>query len=196
MRTFRLLPAFAAVLLFLFHAGIAQGQSTGAGPISGRVVPAVVLSPAAEALSVNTTSDVSATVFSVGRDRVVVRVSGSSQSAVARVSVRLLMRTNTRYRLSASLVSPQTSPSIAGSIRSVNPTGPAVVPSAKHGLVDLKSATVLSANPLTLVDGPRISTGAPSSPRNALDVEVMLDIAQGPAAAWSTDVLFTIEAVI
>lgn len=174
------------LVLVSLDAPSAASQSASSLSVGGRVSQTTMIAPGGTSGG-NTTAHFN----QQSPDRLYVRLLSALDSSSERISVQLLLRTNTSYLLEGLLVSG--SHPLNVTVGTIRPTGPLVVQGAMQGLQRLDSASELTASGLALVEGTRISVGTPSSSRNALEVEVRLE-PQGAGGTWSAEVLFTIRA--
>ncbi|HET9529767.1 MAG TPA: hypothetical protein VFQ92_05405 [Blastocatellia bacterium] len=145
-----------------------------------------------ESNSLRVQGDLSAQLIVIDKSNLMVSLAGSSASADSRVRLRLLMRTNTAYELRAAASNAERAPDITVSVGSIHATGSGVIPLAVSGTRSITSAVGLTGEPVVLASGPRISKGPASSPRNAIEIEILLEIGTNTSDGWSRDVLIAI----
>lgn len=168
------------------------GQSSTASlTVRGSVGAAALIAPSGNN-AVTVQGDISAQMIVLDRSSILVRLAGTTAGRGSRVRVRLLMRTNTGYELRASASGVAADASVAAAIGSAHPTGPAVFPGALARFRKVSSAVELSSVPAWLARGPRISQGSASSPNNAIEIEVLLEVVSHSSKGWSSDVTFAI----
>jgi hypothetical protein len=152
---------------------IAEAQ-TGRVTMQGRVSEIVALS----VLPSFSHDQVDAEVVSNGN---VVRITLRSTAAEAPViRVPLLVRSNSGYKISATVESKTASP-VQLSITDVRATGSLVSPAAIKGLNIPEQIDLENARDLLLVSGPRVSLGGTLvSPNNALQMTVLIRLKPQP----------------
>jgi hypothetical protein len=186
----RIAPA-ALFLAASIIPAIAQQQSTSGITLRGRVGAATLIAPS-ENNPIRIQGDASAQLMAVDKSNIIVRLTGTSASRNSRVSVRLLIRTNTGFELRATTSGSGEAPAITASVASIHSTGAGVLPSAASAIRSAPSAVELSSEPAGLAGGPRISKGPASSLRNAVQIELLLEVGPHLPDGWSKDVLVTI----
>jgi hypothetical protein len=181
----------ALILAASFIPAIAGQTATANMTVRGSVGAAALIAPSpTNPLTVQ--GQLSAHLIPVDRSSIIVRLAGANAGGASRVRVRLLMRTNTGYELRATASGSAAAASVSASIGGAHPTGPAVFPSAAARLWSQTTTVELSAEPAPLARGPRISRGSASSPRNAIEIEVRIEIDSHSSNGWSRDVLLAI----
>ena len=123
-----------------------------------------------------------------------VRVTLSSTNAKSPVlRVPLLLRSNTGFKLSASVES-QTAVLTHLSILDVRPTGSLVSPEVVNSLVK-PEIEVNDSQPLLVLSGPRVSLGGTlNSPNNALQVTLLIRMRPEPGRGSLVHLTFTATA--
>jgi hypothetical protein len=183
------------ILSLALHATIASAQQPvgGAVAVRGSISPKTMI----EMATINATSADGLAKSLIrnagGGDKVTLRLVGAPDDGISQVRVRLLMRTNTVYRLHASVSSIDSAPPIALLVTSMRATGRLVIPAA---LVSTRMASApvhLSSEPRLIAEGPRISVGAPHSPSNAIEIELLVEVSSKSSSGWSGDLVFTIS---
>lgn len=187
------LTSFLITLVFVFFPPKSAAQQYGSTGISvhGSVSRKVMMSPAAAQPSVTGSGNLTAQLIRSGDERVVLRLQGAAQPGASIVSARLLLRTNTAYDLRASLVSSVNAPSMAARVANVSATGAWVAPTAVESVKATRSPIAISNESILLASGSRISRGAATSPNNAIEIELRIDVSSSDAA-WTVDMTLEI----
>lgn len=182
----------AALLLGVgFIPVLARQSSTSGLTVRARVGAAAMIAPSENTL-LSDQQGVSAQLRAVDSSNVLIRLTGSRSARASRVRVRLLMRSNTGYELRACSSDRDEAPAITASVDSVRSTGSAVIPSAVSEVKSVLSPVKLPGETVTLASGTRISRGGAASPRNALEIEIVLEV-EPASVVWSKDVFLSIR---
>ena len=165
-------------VLFLLPASVEAQTSRGSATLTGRVSKTVALSIHQSAAPDNVEMD----VVSSG-NTVRITLSGSESDPVIRVP--LIVRSNSSFKLSATVES-TTAELSQLSVINAQATGTLVSPGVVSELnIPPQSDPLDVSRPLLLVSGPRVSLGGtPESPNNALQINLLIHLKAQPGRAW------------
>jgi hypothetical protein len=181
--------ALAVSLLSLVLNTFAQpGESSqGGGVILGHVSRVAMIEP----VLVAPPDGVVVQTAQQDPSRVAVRLASTGETTLF---LRLRLRANARYELTAALFPRADSLGLAASIDALNATGSSVSPGAIEGATRSEGPVQLTPRGALLLEGPRVSAGGSgSSPSNALDVSIKLRVEQ--TGHWQAALFFTVRPV-
>jgi hypothetical protein len=179
-------PLFVLIgAMFLVPAAVET--QTGRVTLQGRVSETVTLS-----VPSNFTHGQNAEVVSSGNVVRITLTGADSENPVIRVP--LLVRSNSSFKLTATVESPMASLSQL-SVTDVHASGTLVSASAVSGLHIPEQTELKEARDLLLVSGPRVSLGGTlTSPNNALQITVLIGLQSQPTPAQPFHLTFAATA--
>ena len=188
----------SAILLLVLALHPSPGLSQQAGPspiaMGGSIPDFVMLSPPFGQSNVVAEKDgLDAVSLSSGPDRIIVRLENTNRSSTSSARLKIWIRTNTSYKVEASLLSDAPEASVMVSPIKARPTGPRVVASALDLFGASSGRTQITTRPNRIAAGARISKGSISSANNAIELLLNVEVEQKSFAAKPVDILFRIE---
>lgn len=178
----------SAILFLLLALCPAPGLSrqTGSAPVAmgGSVPSFVTISPPLGQSDVVVEKDgIEGVVTSSDGDRIIVRLENIDRSSGSSARLRVWIRTNTAYKVEALLMADAPESSVTISAIKARPTGPGVVASALGTFQAMAERTLITTRAQPLASGARISKGAITSPNNAIELVLNVEVEQGSVAA-------------
>lgn len=174
--------------------GLSQQMGPSAAAIGGGVSSSVMLSPPfgnGDVLVEKNGLDGSAR--SAGQDRIIVRLQSANPSSASSARLRIWIRTNTAYKVEASLLVDEPESAVMLSAVKARPTGPGVVTSALDSFGPVAARTRITPRPIEIATGARISRGAISSPYNAIELVLDVDVERRATASKPVEILLRIR---
>ncbi|HYP25456.1 MAG TPA: hypothetical protein VE262_01945 [Blastocatellia bacterium] len=186
------------ILLLALALYPSPGLSRQVGPspigIGGSIPDFVMISPPFGQSDVVTEKDgLEAVSLSSRPDQIIVRLENTNRSSTSSARLRIWIRTNTYYKVEASLLADAPEASVMLSPVTARPTGPGVVASALNLFAASSGRAQITTQPNKIAAGARISRGAISSASNAIELVLNVEVEQKSAAAKPVDILFRIE---
>jgi len=140
-----------------------------------------------EMVALSVSPDARADMDVMGNGSKTLRITLSGKSPVVRVP--LLVRSNTRFSISAMLES-TTAELVELSVADIHPTGRLVAPNIITGL-DVQRKPLDLSRPLLVARGPRVSLGGTlNSPNNALQINVLIHLKPAQSRDWQLQLTF------
>lgn len=174
--------------------GLSQHLGSSAAAIGGGVSSSVMIStPFRQGDLLVEKSGLDGSAKSAGPDQIIVRLESVNPSSISSARLRIWIRTNTAYKVEASLLVDDPESAVMLSSVKARPTGAGVVASALESFGPLAARTGITAQPNEIARGARISKGSVSSPHNAIELVLDVDVEQRSARAKPVEILIKIR---
>jgi hypothetical protein len=190
----RLSTILLLALVMYPSVGVSQQLGPSTVAISGAVSSSVMISlPFGKGDVLIEKGGLDCSTRSSGQDRIIVRLQSANPSSISSAELRIWIRTNTAYKIEASLLADDPEWTVTLSTVGARPTGPGVVASALDGFGPVAARTRITARSQEIATGARISRGAISSPYNAIELVLNVDAEQRSASAKPVEILLRIR---